>query len=153
MIISIIYLTLLNFIILFFFGRNKNNYYASMYVIMNLLISLIIVYYTLILILKEKININMNIYTWIITNNLKIDMSIIIDNLNIMMLFLIMTISFIVHMYSLEYMLYDPQQIKFMSYLSLFTFSMIILLVSENFVLIFLGWELVGIMSYLLINF
>lgn len=148
-----IYLTLLNFFILFFFGRFLNNIYSSIITIINLFINLILLIYNFIIMYNNNITININFYNWIITNNLKIEFSFAFDNLIMLMLIVVISISLVVHIYSLEYMLYDPEQIKFLSFLSLFTFSMLILLISNNFILFFLGWEGVGITSYLLINF
>ena len=69
------------------------------------------------------------------------------------MSFIVTFISFLVHLYSIEYMNHDPHLNRFMSYLSLFTFFMIILITGDNFLQLFLGWEGVGICSYLLISF
>jgi len=69
------------------------------------------------------------------------------------MVFLVVLISSLVHVYSLDYMAGDPHLIRFISYLSLFTFFMLILVTSGNFVQLFAGWEGVGLSSYLLINF
>jgi NADH:ubiquinone oxidoreductase subunit 5 (subunit L)/multisubunit Na+/H+ antiporter MnhA subunit len=69
------------------------------------------------------------------------------------MLAIVSLISFIVHMYSISYIKTDPHFIRFISYLSLFTFFMFILVTAGNFIQLFLGWEGVGICSYLLINF
>lgn len=69
------------------------------------------------------------------------------------MLLTVNLISFLVHVYSLSYMKEDPHLIRFMSYLSLFTFFMCVLVSSNNFLQMFLGWEGVGLASYLLINF
>lgn len=75
------------------------------------------------------------------------------DSLSVSMCFLVTCISLLVHIYSTSYMSHDPHQSRFMSYLSLFTFFMLILLSSDNFIQLFLGWEGVGLCSYLLINF
>jgi NADH:ubiquinone oxidoreductase subunit 5 (subunit L)/multisubunit Na+/H+ antiporter MnhA subunit len=69
------------------------------------------------------------------------------------MCFIVLFISFWVHVYSIEYMGFDPHLPRFMAYLSLFTFFMLILISADNFLQMFLGWEGVGLCSYLLINF
>ncbi|MBS4063201.1 MAG: hypothetical protein KGZ74_01505 [Chitinophagaceae bacterium] len=69
------------------------------------------------------------------------------------MLIVVGSISFLVHLYSTDYMANDPHVSRFMSYLSLFTFFMIILITGDNFLILFLGWEGVGLCSYLLISF
>ena len=69
------------------------------------------------------------------------------------MLVVVTSISFLVHLYSTEYMSHDPHLPRFMSYLSLFTFFMLILVTADNFIQMFVGWEGVGLCSYLLINF
>jgi len=69
------------------------------------------------------------------------------------MLVVVVTVSMLVHVYSLEYMGSDPHLVRFVSYLSLFTFFMIMLITAHNFVQMFVGWEGVGLASYLLINF
>lgn len=75
------------------------------------------------------------------------------DSLTAIMLIVVTFISFLVHLYSTEYMSHDPHLPRFMSYLSLFTFFMLILVTADNFIQMFVGWEGVGLCSYLLINF
>jgi NADH-quinone oxidoreductase subunit L len=69
------------------------------------------------------------------------------------MFIVVNTVSFLVHVYSVEYMRYDPFLPRFLSYLSLFTFFMLILVTADNLIQLFVGWEGVGLASYLLINF
>jgi len=75
------------------------------------------------------------------------------DSLTVTMCCVVTFISFLVHLYSTEYMSHDPHLSRFMSYLSLFTFFMLILVTADNFIQMFVGWEGVGLCSYLLINF
>ena len=75
------------------------------------------------------------------------------DSLTVSMCVVVTFISFLVHLYSTEYMSHDPHLPRFMSYLSLFTFFMLILISADNFLQMFVGWEGVGLCSYLLINF
>lgn len=90
---------------------------------------------------------------WIRSGSLLVNWELGFDSLTISMLCIVTLISFLVHLYSSEYMQEDPHLPRFMSYLSLFTFFMIILVTANNFIQMFVGWEGVGLSSYLLINF
>jgi len=90
---------------------------------------------------------------WIFSDSLTVNWSFCFDTLTSVMLIVITFISTLVHLYSIEYMRYDPHLQRFMSYLSLFTFFMLILVTANNFLQMFVGWEGVGLSSYLLINF
>ena len=96
---------------------------------------------------------NYKIVEWISSGNFKVDWSINIDPLSSIMLVVITSVSSLVHLYSIGYMSHDPSKPRFMSYLSLFTFAMLMLVVSDNFFQLFFGWEGVGLCSYLLIGF
>nr|YP_010725914.1 NADH dehydrogenase subunit 5 [Caulophacus iocasicus]WDY83516.1 NADH dehydrogenase subunit 5 [Caulophacus iocasicus] len=93
------------------------------------------------------------IWSWIKIDHINCRIGIHIDTLSRCMLFIITSISLLVHIYSIEYMKEDPHKHRFIRYLSLFTFFMIILTSRNNFILLLVGWEGVGICSYLLINF
>ena len=90
---------------------------------------------------------------WIVCDSLEIIWEIYCDNLTIFMAVIVTFISTLVHLYASEYMHNDPHLQRFMSYLSLFTFFMLILITASNFIQMFVGWEGVGLSSYLLINF
>lgn len=90
---------------------------------------------------------------WIYADSLDLDWSFCFDSLTAVMLVIVTFISTLVHLYSTEYMENDPHLPRFMSYLSLFTFFMLILVTANNFLQMFVGWEGVGVSSYLLINF
>nr|YP_009159729.1 NADH dehydrogenase subunit 5 [Pyropia nitida]AKQ53235.1 NADH dehydrogenase subunit 5 [Pyropia nitida] len=90
---------------------------------------------------------------WISSGALKISWGFLFDSLTTTMLVVITSISSLVHLYSIQYMEYDPHCPRFMSFLEIFTFFMIVLVTADNFVQMFLGWEGVGLASYLLINF
>ena len=96
---------------------------------------------------------NYKIIEWISSGNLKVDWAINIDPLSSIMLVVVTSVSSLVHLYSIGYMSHDPNKPRFMSYLSLFTFAMLMLVVSDNFLQLFFGWEGVGLCSYLLIGF
>lgn len=91
--------------------------------------------------------------TWISSEVLNIDWGFMFDSLTVSMCIIVTFISSLVHIYSIEYMSHDPHLSRFMSYLSLFTFFMLILVTADNYVQMFVGWEGVGLASYLLINF
>lgn len=91
--------------------------------------------------------------TWISSELLHIDWGFMFDSLTVSMCVIVTFISSLVHLYSVEYMSHDPHLPRFMSYLSLFTFFMLILVTADNYVQMFVGWEGVGLASYLLINF
>ena len=96
---------------------------------------------------------NYKIFTWINSGDFVANWSINIDPLSSVMLVVVTLVSALVHVYSIGYMSRDPHKPRFMSYLSLFTFSMLALVVSDNFLQLFFGWEGVGLCSYLLIGF
>ena len=93
------------------------------------------------------------IFNWVTSEELVLNWSIYIDQLTSIMLVIINFISLLVHIYSIEYMNHDNSKPRFMSYLSLFTFAMIMLVSADNFLQLFFGWEGVGLASYLLIGF
>jgi NADH-quinone oxidoreductase subunit L len=90
---------------------------------------------------------------WVVSGDLKFAWALRIDTLTAVMLVVVTTISALVHLYSIGYMAEDPHQPRFFSYLSLFTFAMLMLVTADNLVQLFFGWEGVGLMSYLLIGF
>lgn len=91
--------------------------------------------------------------TWINSEVLNVDWGFMFDALTVTMCVVVTFISSLVHLYSTEYMSHDPHLARFMSYLSLFTFFMLILVTGDNFIQMFFGWEGIGLASYLLINF
>ncbi len=90
---------------------------------------------------------------WIKSGDIEVKWGFIFDTIVVVLIFVVNTVSTMVHIYSLEYMREDPNIVRFMSYLSFFTFFMLMLVSGDNYVQLFLGWEGVGVMSYLLINF
>ena len=96
---------------------------------------------------------SLKIFPWIESNLLIIYWGFLFDNLTAVMLVVVTFVSLLVHIYSVSYMEEDPHLSRFMSYLSLFTFFMLILITADNLIQMFLGWEGVGLASYLLINF
>ncbi|MFZ4498891.1 MAG: NADH-quinone oxidoreductase subunit L [Burkholderiales bacterium] len=93
------------------------------------------------------------LYTWATSGNLKMEVGFLIDPLTVMMMLVVTFVSLMVHIYTIGYMQDDPGYQRFFSYISLFTFSMLMLVMSNNFLQLFFGWEAVGLVSYLLIGF
>lgn len=96
---------------------------------------------------------NGTIYTWGISGNFTFNVGFLIDKLSALMMVVVTFVSFLVHVYSMGYMKDDPGYQRFFSYISLFTFSMLMLVTANNFLQIFFGWEAVGVVSYFLIGF
>ena len=97
--------------------------------------------------------INQDIYTWIESGNLSVSVGFLVDQLTAVMLIVVTSISSLVHIYSVGYMKGEEGYYRFFAYLSLFTFSMLMLVLGNNFLQLFFGWEAVGLSSYLLIGF
>ncbi|MFZ1386905.1 MAG: NADH-quinone oxidoreductase subunit L [Thiolinea sp.] len=96
---------------------------------------------------------NQNVYLWAEVDSIKMQFGFLIDNLSVLMMVVVTFVSLMVHIYTIGYMHDDPGYTRFFSYISLFTFSMLLLVMSNNFLQLFFGWELVGLVSYLLIGF
>ncbi len=96
---------------------------------------------------------NGTVYTWLLSDGLKMEVGFLIDHLTAMMMVVVTFVSLMVHVYTIGYMHDDPGYQRFFSYISLFTFSMLMLVMSNNFMQLFFGWEGVGLVSYLLIGF
>jgi len=96
---------------------------------------------------------NGTVYTWMTTDNIHLEVGFLIDPLTAMMMMVVTFVSLMVHIYTIGYMHDDPGYQRFFSYISLFTFSMLMLVMANNFLQLFFGWEAVGLVSYLLIGF
>src|SRR4249920_2367740 len=96
---------------------------------------------------------NQTIYEWMVIGGLKMEIGFLIDGLTAMMMCVVTFVSLMVHIYTIGYMEEDTGYQRFFSYISLFTFSMLMLVMSNNFLQLFFGWEAVGLVSYLLIGF
>ena len=96
---------------------------------------------------------NYSVYTWAVSDGLRMEVGFLIDRLTALMIVVVTFVSLMVHIYTIGYMHDDPGYQRFFSYISLFTFSMLMLVMSNNFLQLFFGWEAVGLMSYLLIGF
>jgi NADH-quinone oxidoreductase subunit L len=96
---------------------------------------------------------NISVYTWAMTDGLRMEVGFLVDRLTALMMCVVTFVSLMVHIYTIGYMHDDPGYQRFFSYISLFTFSMLMLVMSNNFLQLFFGWEAVGLVSYLLIGF
>src|SRR5215467_940331 len=93
------------------------------------------------------------VYTWALTDGVQMNVGFLIDRLSALMMVVVTFVSLCVHVYTIGYMADDPGYQRFFAYISLFTFSMLMLVMSNNFLQLFFGWEAVGVVSYLLIGF
>ncbi|MDP5240007.1 NADH-quinone oxidoreductase subunit L [Uliginosibacterium sp. 31-16] len=93
------------------------------------------------------------LYTWATSGGIRFEVGFLIDSLTVMMMLVVSFVSLMVHIYTIGYMAEDPGYQRFFSYISLFTFAMLMLVMSNNFLQLFFGWEAVGLVSYLLIGF
>ena len=96
---------------------------------------------------------NISVYTWAVTDGLRMEVGFLVDRLTALMMCVVTFVSLMVHIYTIGYMHDDPGYERFFSYISLFTFAMLMLVMSNNFLQLFFGWEAVGLVSYLLIGF
>ena len=96
---------------------------------------------------------NESLYTWLVSGNIRFEVGFLVDKLTVMMMLVVTFVSLMVHVYTIGYMHDDDGYQRFFSYISLFTFSMLMLVMSNNFLQLFFGWEAVGTVSYLLIGF
>ncbi len=151
--LSIITLPLIASIISGFFGKyigdRNSEIVTSLLVSISAILS-IIVFYNVVFNQYED---NIIIATWINSGTLDVNWSMKIDSLSSVMLVVVTSVSALVHIYSIGYMSHDPHKPRFMAYLSLFTFAMLMLVTSDNFIQLFFGWEGVGLCSYFLIGF
>ncbi len=151
--ILIVFLPLLAAIISGFFGNKLGNRFSEILTSLFVSISAIFSIYIFYNVMINDYNSNIIISSWISSGTLVVNWSIKIDPLSSVMLVVVTFISSLVHIYSIGYMHHDPHKPRFMSYLSLFTFSMLMLVTSDNFLQLFFGWEGVGVCSYFLIGF
>jgi len=149
----IIFLPLISSIISGFFGNKIGERNSEILTSVFVSISSILSFFIFYKVLAYNYNNNVVVATWISSGSLNVNWSINVDALSSVMLVVVTLISAIVHVYSIGYMSHDPCKPRFMAYLSLFTFSMLTLVTSDNFLQLFFGWEGVGLCSYFLIGF
>ena len=149
----IIFLPLIASILSGFFGKKLGDIFSQIITSLFVSISSILSFVILFKVISQGYENNLIIATWINSGTLNVNWSINIDSLSSVMLVVVTLVSALVHIYSIGYMSHDPHKPRFMSYLSLFTFAMLTLVTSDNFIQLFFGWEGVGLCSYFLIGF
>jgi len=149
----LIFSPLLGFLISCLIGRKIGDFASQFITCFLVFISTVISFFYLYQFINGSSVLNFVIFKWIDSGDLNLNWSIYIDALTSVMLVVVTSVSFLVHIYSIGYMQHDPDKPRFMGYLSLFTFAMLMLVTSDNFLQLFFGWEGVGLASYLLIGF
>ena len=135
------------------FGKTIGRRASHVVTILGVLIAFIISAMVLKSVAVDGARFNATIYEWMTLGALKMEVGFMIDGLTAMMMCVVTFVSLMVHIYTIGYMEEDPGYQRFFSYISLFTFSMLMLVMSNNFLQLFFGWEAVGLVSYLLIGF
>ena len=135
------------------FGKTIGRRGAHMLTILGVLISFIISAMTLKAVAVDGASFNATVYEWMSLGTLKMEVGFLVDGLTAMMMCVVTFVSLMVHIYTIGYMEEDDGYQRFFSYISLFTFSMLMLVMSNNLLQLFFGWEAVGLVSYLLIGF
>ena len=149
----IVFLPLLGSLVVGFFGKKLNLILSHIFSCTMIIIPFFLSLYFLNLTLSENYNLVVPLFEWLKSGNLITEWSLRLDLLTSVMLVVVTSVSSLVHIYSIGYMSHDPHQTRFFAYLSFFTFAMLILVTSNNFLQLFFGWEGVGLASYLLIGF
>ena len=134
------------------FGKQIGRSGAHWITCLGVAISLAISIQTLFAVL-DGARFNATIYEWMVIGGLKMEVGFLVDGLTAMMMCVVSFVSLMVHIFTIGYMKDDPGYQRFFSYIALFTFSMLMLVMSNNFLQLFFGWEAVGLVSYLLIGF
>jgi NADH-quinone oxidoreductase subunit L len=145
-------LPFLSFLINILFGRNYIKDKAHLIAVPAVFISFVLAVSSFFDVLGGNV-VNVNIYSWIVSGDFNVSFGFLIDQLSAVMLIVVTSISTIIFIYSIGYMHGDGGYYRFFAYLSLFVFSMLILVMANNFLLMYFGWEAVGLCSYFLIGF
>ncbi len=153
MYLLLVFLSIIGSCLAGLFGRYLGSWGSAIITTSCLFLSFILSLFVFYEVAFSGCSVYIKLTTWISSEVLNIDWGFMFDSLTASMCVVVTFISFLVHLYSTEYMSHDPHISRFMSYLSLFTFFMLILVTADNFVQMFVGWEGVGLCSYLLINF
>ena len=147
--VFLVFLPLFSALVVGLFGKRLNLLVSHIFSCLLIIIPFFISIYFLNLSLSGNYNLVVPLFNWINSGDLSSEWSLRLDMLTSVMLVVVTSVSSLVHIYSIGYMSHDPHQTRFFSYLSFFTFSMLILVTSNNFLQLFFGWEGVGLASYL----
>ena len=150
---AIIFLPLIGAIVSGFFGKIIGDRYSEIFTSLLVSISAVLSFIIFYDVVVQDYSNDIKIFSWFLSGDLEVNWSIKIDSLSSTMLVIVGIVSSLVHIYSIGYMAQDDCKTRFMAYLSLFTFAMLTLVTSNNFLQLFFGWEAVGLCSYLLIGF
>jgi len=153
MYLAIIILPLLGSIVSGFFGRKTGISGAQIFTCTAVVTTTILAVFAFFEVGLNNIPVSIEVFRWIDSESLNVYWAFHFDSLTVSMLIPVLIVSSLVHIYSIGYMSEDPHIQRFFSYLSLFTFMMVILVTANNFLLMFVGWEGVGVCSYLLVCF
>ena len=153
MYIPLVFLSLIGFCVAGLFGRNIGPKGSAIITTGCLVVSFFLSLFAFYEVGLMGSPVYIRLSTWVSSEVLLINWGFLFDSLTVVMCIVVTFISSLVHLYSIEYMSHDPHLPRFMSYLSLFTFFMLILVTADNYIQMFLGWEGVGLCSFLLINF
>ncbi|MFN6995064.1 MAG: NADH-quinone oxidoreductase subunit L [Aquincola tertiaricarbonis] len=136
-----------------FFGKTVGRRGSHIATILGVAIAFVLSVMVLQSVVVDGARFNATVYEWMVLGDLKMEVGFLVDGLTAMMMCVVTFVSLMVHIYTIGYMEEDPGYQRFFSYISLFTFSMLMLVMSNNFLQLFFGWEAVGLVSYLLIGF
>ncbi|HQY81932.1 MAG TPA: NADH-quinone oxidoreductase subunit L, partial [Thermomonas sp.] len=149
----VVLLPLLGAVLAGLFGRKIGRVGAHSATILGVAASCVLSCWVLWQLLQGAAPFNENVYTWFQVGGIQANVGFMVDKLTAMMMVVVTFVSLLVHIYTIGYMAEDDGYQRFFSYISLFTFSMLMLVMSNNFLQLFFGWEAVGLVSYLLIGF
>jgi len=156
MVLALLALPLIGFALTALVGRRmgaRSWIVAVAVMVVTWAIAMFLVYQTLIMGAFGEGGLHFDLYRWITAGDFQVDIDFGLDALTAVMLIVVTTVGMLVHVYSIGYMAHDPGRWRFFAYLNFFMFSMLLLVLADNFLLLFAAWELVGLSSYLLIGF
>ena len=153
LLLSIVLAPLFGSIIAGLFGKQVGRVWAHRAAVCGVAIAFVLSVWVLKLVAMDGETYNQQVYQWLQSGSLSLEVGFMVDALTAMMMVVVTFVSLMVHIYTIGYMQDDDGYARFFSYISLFTFSMLMLVMANNFMQLFFGWEAVGLVSYLLIGF